>query len=125
MDPADADYEHSLLEALWIYQGLNVVEPALLEKVLKAKDYHARASATRILRFWQGHIPNSLELLARGVEDEHMRVRLEAVLACGFSTGKGAAAVALQASKHPMDAGMKHALDNTIRYFERSGLMSQ
>ena len=29
LDPKDADYEHHLLEALWTYQSLDVVEPEL------------------------------------------------------------------------------------------------
>ena len=76
-----------LLEALWIYQGLEVVEPDLLNRLLQAKDYRARARpAARVLRYWQDRIDNSIDLLAKLVEDENIRVRLEAVLACGFSS---------------------------------------
>ena len=43
----DPGYEHQLIEALWVYQGINVLEPDLLKRLLRAKDYHARTGATR------------------------------------------------------------------------------
>ncbi len=43
------DYEHDRLEALWIYQYHNVVNVALLERVLASTDFQARAAATRVL----------------------------------------------------------------------------
>ncbi|MGH9660356.1 MAG: PVC-type heme-binding CxxCH protein, partial [Bryobacteraceae bacterium] len=52
LDPADPGYEHSLLEALWLYQNLDVVEAGLLGKLLRAKDHRARAAATRVVRYW-------------------------------------------------------------------------
>ncbi|RZL19523.1 MAG: dehydrogenase, partial [Pedobacter sp.] len=41
---------HNLLEALWVSWGLNEVDEQLLQQLLKAKDYHARAAAVRVLR---------------------------------------------------------------------------
>lgn len=121
LEPADPQHERLLLEALWIYQGLEVVEPDLLYKLLQAEDYRAREAATRVLRYWQDRIDNSIDWLARMVEDEHIRVRMEAVLACGFSSSARAAEVALQAARFPMDAGMQKALGDTMDFFERSG----
>ena len=72
LDPADPQHERLLLEALWIYQGLEVVEPNLLNRLLQAKDYRAREAATRVLRYWQDGIDNSIDLLAKLVEDEHI-----------------------------------------------------
>ena len=120
LDPADPQHERLLLEALWIYQGLEVVEPDLLNRLLQAKDYRARAAATGVLRYWQDRIDNSIDLLAKLVEDEHIRVRLEAVLACGFSSSERAPEVALQAAKFTMDPGIQKALDDTMNFFERS-----
>ena len=120
LDSADPQHEHLLLEALWLYQGLEVVELDLLNRLLQAKDYRARAGATRVLRYWQDRVDNSIALLAKLVEDEHIRVRLEAVLACGFSSSERAPEVALQAAKFTMDAGMQKALDDTMNFFDRS-----
>ncbi len=120
LDPSDPQYEHHLLEALWVCQGLDVIEPDLLEKLLGANDYRARAAATRVLRFWQNEIDDSIDLLAKLVEDEHPRVRLEAVLACGYSSSETAREVALQAAAHPTDLGLQTVLDETMNYFDRA-----
>src|SRR6185436_19730358 len=42
----------ALLQALWMYQSLDIVEPKLLQKVLAAKDGRIRAAATRVAGQW-------------------------------------------------------------------------
>lgn len=120
LDSSDPDHQQSLLEALWIYQGLDVVEPDLLNRLLGAGDPHARAAGTRVLRSWQNRLNGSIDLLETLVEDEDFRVRLEALLACGFSDSDRARDVALLVTKHPMDVGMRHVLDETMDYFDRA-----
>ena len=44
--------EQAQLEALWMHQALNINEPALLEKLLAAKDARVRAAAVRVLGEW-------------------------------------------------------------------------
>lgn len=119
LDAADAEFERNLLEALWVYQGLDVIEPVLLKQLLGARDHRVRASAVRVLRFWQNQIDDSIGLLKELVEDEHPRVRLQAVLACGFNSSEQARTTALQVTRRPMDAGLKNALDDTMDYFDR------
>src|SRR5690606_39296173 len=53
LDKNDQDYEHHLLEALWVYQHHNVTNEKLLKQLLNAKDYRARAAATRVLCYWR------------------------------------------------------------------------
>ena len=120
LDASDAKYEQYLLEAFWIYQGLNVIEPALLLRLAQAKDAHARAEVARLLRFEQDSIEGSLALLEVLVQDPDPRVRMQAVLASGFSASGAGANVALKATLNPMDAGLKHVLDETMTYFERA-----
>ena len=43
-----------MLEALWVSWGLNKVDQSLLLDLLKAKDFHVRAAAVRVLRY-NGH----------------------------------------------------------------------
>ncbi len=74
-----------------------------------------------MLRFWQDRIDGSLELLSELVEDEHIRVRLHAVLALGFSSADQARNIALRATRHPMDYGLTKVLEDTMDYFERVG----
>jgi putative heme-binding domain-containing protein len=109
------DVEHHLLEALWVYQAIDVVEPALLKRLLRSEDHNARAAATRVLAAWQGSIDNALQWLAELVDDPHPRVRLEAVCALAATPSAEAARVALRALDHPRDRFLDFALWNTVR----------
>ncbi|MCC6418225.1 MAG: HEAT repeat domain-containing protein [Gemmataceae bacterium] len=118
LDSGDKDYEHHLLEALWVYQTVNVIEPQPLRQLLRAKDYHARAAATRALRHWRESIPDALDLLQVQVNDEHPRVRLEAVVALSFFKDARAAEIALQALSHPRDYYLDYGLRETMTTLE-------
>ena len=49
LDKSDEQYEHQLLEALWIFQTHNSVQIDLLKKLLNGEDHKTRAAATRAL----------------------------------------------------------------------------
>ena len=51
LDKEDAKYEHHLLEALWVSWGLNQVDEDLLNQMLTARDFRARAAAVKVLRY--------------------------------------------------------------------------
>ena len=120
LDKSDPEHEHHLVEALWIRQGLSALDAALLKQILQGRAPQARMAAARVLRYWQNDIEGSIELLRKLVNDSDPRVRLEAVLACGFSASPQAQAVALEAAGHELGRGLKLALDQTMDYFERS-----
>ncbi len=127
LDPQGPDYEHDLLEGLWVYQSLNVVNDvarALLDRLLDAKEPRARAAATRALRFWLNRVPDPLALLRKQIADDFPRARLEALLTLSFFDGeRGAAAaeIALQAlSREPDDESKRdyyvnYVLGETLR----------
>jgi putative membrane-bound dehydrogenase-like protein len=134
--------EQNLLEALWMYQCIDAVEPKLLEQLLNAKDGKVRAAAVRVLAFWQERLPaepvklasawqgwppaplplaraelpsaRALELLAARVADEHPRVRLEALRALARIPTARAAELALSVADKPLDAKLEYALWLTI-----------
>jgi putative heme-binding domain-containing protein len=118
LNPADAEYEHHLLEALWTYQSLNVVEPMWLETLLHARDYRARAAAVRVVDQWRTRLDKPMELLAERVVDEHPQVRLEAVRALSHFQTTRAAELAMQALDRPMDKFLDYALWLTARELE-------
>jgi putative heme-binding domain-containing protein len=118
LDPADKEHEHHLLEALWVYQALDLVEPQLLARLLHAQDHHARAAATRVLSHWHTRLPQPLELLAERVADDHPQVRLEAVRALGQVPGLRAAEIAMRALDRPVDKFLDYALWLTARDLE-------
>ena len=119
LNPADEEYEHQLLEALWVHQTHNVVEQDLLKKMLTAKDHRARAAATRVLSFWLDDVPDHLTLLQASISDEHPRVRLEGVRAVSFLQGDDAIELALGVLEYDMDDYLQYTLDETMRRLEQ------
>ena len=124
LDPKDKAYEHHLTEALWVHQWHNVVDEALLKRMLRSPDYHARAAATRVLCYWRDRVPDPLALLKVQANDESPRVRLEAVRACSFFKTKTAADVALEVldkEKNPdkPDYYIKYCLDETMKALDK------
>jgi glucose/arabinose dehydrogenase/lysophospholipase L1-like esterase len=119
LDKADANYQHNLMEALWVYQSHNAVNEPLLKQMLRSADFHARAAATRVLCYWRDRVSDPLALLRAQAVDESPRVRLEAVRACSFFTTPQAAEVALEALNKPMDEYLKYTLDETMNTLDR------
>lgn len=118
LDKTDADYEHHLLEALWVYQSLDVVNEPLLLRLLNAESHNARAAGLRALQFWHDKIANVSGLLAKAVLDKHPQVRLEAVIALRKLQTADAARTALAVVEYPMDEFLDYALWQTIRELE-------
>ena len=118
LNAEDPDYEHHLLEALWVCQGLNAMDIDLLNRLLASPEPKARAAATHVLRFWQDRIDGAIDLLAKLVNDPDPIVRLQAVLACGFSQSPRSLETALGAAEYTIDAGLEHALDETMIYLQ-------
>lgn len=102
--------ENAQLEALWMYQSLGHGEPDLLQRVLAAKDGRIRAAATRVLRYWHNRIPNSADLFARAVADEHPRARVEAIRALSQIPSPRAAELVLSVLDKPMDEFLDYAV---------------
>lgn len=114
LDRTSPDFEHHLLEALWVHEQHDKVDQDLLRRVLQSPEPRARAAATRVLCYWRDRVDDPLAMLATLAEDEFPRVRLEAVRACSFIPDKRAAEVALLALKHPRDKFLDYCLKETI-----------
>ncbi len=124
LDPKAKDYEHHMTEALWVHQWHNLVDEALLKRVLRSPDHHARAAATRVLCYWRDRVSDPLALLEVQVKDEHPRVRLEAVRACSFFKSSKAAEVALavldkEVDPEKPDYYIKYCLDETMKQLDK------
>ena len=114
LDSNHKNYEQHLLEILWTHQHHNAINLPLLQRVLSSPDYRARAAGTRVLSHWRNDIQDVLHLLRTQVNDEHPRVRLEAVRALSFLETPNAAEVALEILKHPLDYYLDYTLNETI-----------
>jgi len=118
LEEDDPNYEHHLLEALWTFQSLDVVEPKLLVTLLNAKDYRARAAAVRALSHWHQRVPNAIDLLSARALDDSPRVRMEAVRALAATGSPAAVAPAFASLDKPVDRTMDYALWLTARDLE-------
>jgi putative heme-binding domain-containing protein len=115
LDAKDAEYQHNLLEALWLHQSHNVVNADLLKRLLESPDFHARAAATRLLGTWRDRVPESLAMLKLRAADPHPRVRLEAVRAASFYRVPEAIEVVLIAMDHPSDIYLDFLRGETVK----------
>src|SRR5262249_37287905 len=115
LNKTDARYEHDVTEALWMHQHHNVVNTSLLDRVLTSPDFHARAAAVRVLCYWRDRVSNSLDLLRKAANDEHPRVRLEAVRAASFFAAPEAVEIPLIAAERPSDLYLDFVSNETTK----------
>ena len=109
----DSQAQHNLLEALWVKQQADVVDVALLKQLLASKEPKARAAATRVLCYQRDRVPEVLTVLETLVNDEHPRVRLEALRALSFFDSQAALDVAVQSLIHEQDDYLEYVLKET------------
>jgi putative heme-binding domain-containing protein len=115
LDKSEPAYEHHLLEALWVEQYHNAVDPQLLKRMLKSPDFRARAAATRVLCYAREKVPESLDLLTQLAADAHPRVRLEAVRAASFFTTPDAVQIPIISAGYPTDVYLDFVRGETMK----------
>ncbi len=115
LDKKDPQYEHNLMEALWMHQYHNVVDVDLLKRMLSSPEFHARASATRVLCYWRDRVPEALELLKKLAADKEPRVRLQAVRAASFFSVPEAIEVPLIAAEQASDPYLDFIRGETMK----------
>lgn len=124
LNKSDPDYEHHVLEGLWLHQQHNRPNLDLLERVLSSPNGKARAAAVRVLAAWRDDLQvdkrqatsesalaasrdvsrqTALKLLLRAAGDENGRVRLMAIWASSFLPRAEAVEVVLVAAERPTD----------------------
>jgi mono/diheme cytochrome c family protein/glucose/arabinose dehydrogenase len=116
LDSQDPNYEHHLLEGLWVTCGMNQVDADLLKKVLQAKDYKARAAAVRVLRYTGHQVKDQDQLLLAASKDPHGRVRLEAIVAASWLPKEKGLPILEEAAKKPLDKWMVHAHEAAVAH---------
>jgi putative heme-binding domain-containing protein len=110
LDPAAPGYWAALLEAHWVYEGLNVVDKDLLGRLLASPDHRVRAAGVRALYHRQAELPDAFDLLGSAIRDPNPRVRLEAVHALRQLGTAQAAERAMEALDSPVDENLHFAL---------------
>jgi putative heme-binding domain-containing protein len=114
LDKEDKEYEHHRLEALWVLQHHDVVDPPLLTSLLASAEPRARAAAVRVLCYQRDRVLNvdSL-LLERASSDEHPRVRLEALRAASFFDRALGGPIALAVLEREFDEYLEYTFEET------------
>jgi putative heme-binding domain-containing protein len=102
------DYE--LMQTLWLYQGIDVVNAPLLDRVLKATDGRVRAAGTKVAAAWEARLKNPQALLAARTADDNPRVRLEAIRGLARIPDARSAELVLNALDRPMDPFLDYAI---------------
>lgn len=107
--------ERLLLEVCGVFEAHESPRPALLAKLLAAKDARVRAYGARVVGGWADRLPDALTLLGKSIRDEHPRVRLESVIACSHVAKPGAVEVAARALDSPRDRFIDYALAQVVK----------
>ena len=110
-----SDDERLKLEALGVLESVEVVDPAALAVLLGARDFRARAYAARVVGRWADRLADPLALLERAVQDEHPRVRLEAVVSASYVASPRAVEVVAMAADRAMDPVLGYAFAQSVR----------
>lgn len=116
---SDPQFEHQMMEALWLHQSHNVVNEDLLARMLRSPDFRARAAATRVLCYWRDRVARPLDLVRTQINDVHPRVRLEAIRALSFFHDQAALAAAIELLAHPDDEYLRFVFNETLNTLER------
>lgn len=118
LDKEDANYEHQVLEALWVSWGLNKVNKEILDQMLAAKDFRARAAAVKVLRYVGHQVPNQAELLLAAAQDENARVRLEAFVAASWLDKEVGLPILEAAGDMPLDSWMEKPYEAALAHIQ-------
>ncbi|MDG2382142.1 MAG: GDSL-type esterase/lipase family protein [Pirellulaceae bacterium] len=110
LDSQDKRFRHHQLESLWLFRGINLVNPALLRELLSCNEHHARAAATRQLRYWHQALPDSISLLGAAANDPRGIVRMEAAIAASYIGSAEALGAVMDVLKHPHDQHLTYAI---------------
>ncbi len=111
-------YEHSLLEALWVTWGLDAVDSDLLQQALDAKDARVRAAAIEVLRCNQDQIEGAASLLMTAASDGDISVRLQAAVAASWMPADLGLPVLNKIAEQPKDLWIEPALKTATAHLE-------
>ena len=69
LDSQDPDFDHHRLEALWVFETVDVVPAEHLKTLLHTADHRVRAATVRVLSHTVDLIPDALTLLEEALID--------------------------------------------------------
>ncbi len=105
---------NQLCEALWLQESFRKVDPALVQRIMEDKDFHARAAAVHTVTNEIVRYSGAMKLFEAAIRDEHPRVRLEALRGLSYVQSVEALEVALQVIAMPLDYWIEYTLEHTL-----------
>lgn len=111
LNPADSQIDRHKIEALWMYRSLDSYREQLLREMLVSPNKHARAAASRQLRYYGEHMPEVADLLQEMANDSSGLVRLEAMIAASYISTREVFEAILDVLNHEMDPHLSYVFD--------------
>lgn len=110
--------EHLLFEVIGALESTETVVPELLQRLVNAEDYRARAYAARVVGRWHDRMPGTLALLETLAHDSHSQVRMEAAVACAHVPNAHAAEVVAILADQEMDYDVDYAFSQALHHLK-------
>ena len=112
LNPSDKRHRHHQLEAVWGYRNVGLVNAPLLKELLNCDNHHARAAATRQLRYWHEQV--GAAELAKRANDDNGLVRMEAALAATYIGTPQALDAVIATANKPSTKHLQYAVATAL-----------
>ena len=106
--------DEMLCEVMWLQESFREIDPVLIQRIFQSEDFHARSAAVHTVTNEISRFDESMKIFKAAIEDEHPRVRLEALRGLSFAQSLEAAEVALKVIEKPMDYWLEYTLEHTL-----------
>jgi len=118
LDAGDPNYEHHLVEAMWVGWGFDQIDVSLVNRLLQADDFKSRAAAVRAVRYNRHKIGRAAEMLLLAAKDPHGRVRLEAVAAASWLKPSVGLPIVEAAATLPVDDTLRPVIETALTHLK-------
>ncbi|PKA97385.1 putative membrane-bound dehydrogenase-like protein [Flavobacteriaceae bacterium MAR_2009_75] len=122
LDKENSEYEHHMLEALWVTWALNDIDVDILKQVLNANDFKARAAAVGVLRFSGDQVDEKADLLMQAAKDKNARVRLATLVAASWMDKEIGIPIVTEAGKKGLDKWMQKPYEAALAHLNDHNL---
>ena len=86
------------------------VATEVLRQLLGCQDHHARAAATKQLRYWYPVMDDAIDLLRRAANDPNGIVRMQSAITASYLGNEPALEAMLDVFNHPRDGHLQYAI---------------
>ena len=121
LNTEESDYERYKLEALWVSQGYDQTDEALLQDLLKGKDHKIRAAAVQTLRFSNTPTLDKVALMKAATQDENAMVRLESIVSASWMTKEQGLEVLQQIETAEKAKDLQKTIKHAIASLNKTG----